>query len=503
MLRTLFGKVSLALLAIFVLLGALLVSSVDNSARAFQEEIAQKLHVDLAKNLVDDGQFWSQGEINTRSIRDALHMMMVLGPGLELYVISPRGELMTFSDPDGEVLRDNIDMGPVSLFLNDNTRLPIVGDDPRSLSGQKIFSVAPVYAEVNTDEPVPALDPVAYLYIIIEGGSFDSVAEMLNSSRIASIGLSALAIGTVFFLLALLLLFFFFTRPVRRLSGAMIEFRNNNFLEVPSGLGKSVPNDRDELTQLLSIFEEMTQHIVTQFDEMLKSKRLRQEMVTHISHDLKTPLAGVKAYLETYLMRRGSQSDAEALQCIEVAAKNCAQLEHLVHELFLLSRLEAEDIVPEKEAFSLPELVDDIMQKLSFQAQEKGVTLHCDCQQALPFAFADVAQIDRVFTNLLDNAIRHSAANSTVRVRLREVSQGRGIDVLLTDTGSGIPEQDIERLFEPYFKASNRDQHYQQGTGLGLAISRRLLALNGASIEVQSTLGEGTSFRFCIPSGKA
>ena len=103
----------MALLALFIVLGGLLVSQIDNSAQAFQEETSQKLHLDIAKNIVADSPLWLEGGIDPATIEEAFHMMMVLGPAMELYIVSPDGELLNYSDPENRVVRQTIAMEPL------------------------------------------------------------------------------------------------------------------------------------------------------------------------------------------------------------------------------------------------------------------------------------------------------------------------------------------------------------------------------------------------------
>ena len=500
MFQTLFTKITLALLTLFVVLGGLLVIQINSTAEVFQKETSQKLHLDLANNIVNDSTLWREGDIDPQSIEDAFHMMMVLGPDMELYVVSPEGDLLNYSDPEGKVIRERVALEPIRRFLVDNSVLPILGDDPRSLNAQKIFSVAPIF-DTNLSLGVAEVQqPRAYLYIIIGGENYDSVVGMLRSSRIASTGTSILVAGIAFLLSVILLLFFFLTRPIKNLSTAMTDFRNSNFTRVPENLVSDTGMAKDELQALSGIFHEMATRVVCQFEQMKKNRNLRQEFITHISHDLRTPLASVKGYLDSWQINQETQSQEEAQRCIEIALKNCVLLEHMVEELFELSRLEANEISPDLEEFQLDELIDDIAQKLNIKAMEKNVRIVCQSLERLPFVIADVSHINRVVTNLLDNALRHSKDNSEILVELSKVPEEQAVQVRISDKGNGIPVEMLSRLFEPYFRASNQEQNYTQGTGLGLAIAKRLLSLQNSTIRVESKEGEGSVFSFSLTS---
>lgn len=499
MLNSLFGRISLAALVIFIALSALLVSSIDDSARALQQEAAQKLHLSLATNVVKESPILLESGFDAKAIENAFHMMMVLGPALELYVVSPHGELLHYSDPDGKIVRSRIAMEPLQQFLEAPDLLPILGDDPRSPADQKIFSAAPIYAGSVTPEQMAALSPMAYLYIIIGGQQYDSVNSMLSSSHFAQLGIRTIAAGAVFFVLVLLILFFVLTRPLRTLATGLAEFRDQNYLRVPASLPEGDLQARDELNQLTTTISAMARRIVAQFDDLLRNRKLRQELLTHISHDLRTPLASIRGYLESWQINRTQQSEAEALHCIEIALKNCDQLEHMVDELFELARLDANEITPEFELFPLHELVDDIMQKFALRASSKQIQLVCDGPDTLPLVRADIGHINRVFSNLLDNAIRHSKPHSQIVIAFQVDHAANCVRVRIVDSGSGIPAAEIPLLFEPYFRASNQDKHYRQGTGLGLAITKRLLALHGADISVSSQERVGSVFCFDLP----
>ncbi len=219
MINSLFGRISLAVMIIFIALSVLLVSAIDDSARALETEAVQKLHLDLAANIIKDKPLWLEQGIDSKASEEAFHAMMMVGPILELYIVSPEGKLLNYSDPEGKVIRQQIDMEPIQHFIKDRSMLPIFGDDPRSTDAQKIFSVAPIYPSQLTDLKQTATSPVAYLYIIIGGQQYDSVVSMLRTSRFAQLGLRTIAMGGVFLALVMLLLFFVLTRPIRNICG--------------------------------------------------------------------------------------------------------------------------------------------------------------------------------------------------------------------------------------------------------------------------------------------
>jgi signal transduction histidine kinase len=167
-----------------------------------------------------------------------------------------------------------------------------------------------------------------------------------------------------------------------------------------------------------------------------------------------------------------------------------------VAELFELAKLDAKETQPQREPFAPAELVQDVLQKYQLRAARQGIRLLMDPAENLPLVHADIALIERVLENLLDNAIGHTPPAGTVRVSLRR--DGDRVAVTVADTGCGIPAADLPRVFDRFYQADNR---HRGGThaGLGLAIVKRILELHGGAIRVASVLGEGTTFVFSLP----
>jgi signal transduction histidine kinase len=164
----------------------------------------------------------------------------------------------------------------------------------------------------------------------------------------------------------------------------------------------------------------------------------------------------------------------------------------LARELFELARLEYDTTPPALERFSLAELVQDVLQKVTLQAQRKQQTLDLRVEPGVRDVRANLAMIERVLTNLLDNALRHTPERGTIEIELRNA--GSQVAVTMSDTGPGIPPEVQRTLFQrPSVLAG--DDSRERG-GLGLLIVHRILALHGGSIDLQSEPGKGAVFRF-------
>jgi len=226
---------------------------------------------------------------------------------------------------------------------------------------------------------------------------------------------------------------------------------------------------------------------------------LRRELIANVSHDLRTPLASMQGYLETVLMKNEQLTPAERRSYLEVILNSTERLSRLVQELFELSRLEAQQSRPQIESFSLAELANDLVQKFTPLAAGKGVSLGIRFDDHPPLVAADIAMIERVMQNLLDNAITYTPAGGNVSITIagRETT----VRVSVDDTGVGIAGSDLPYVFDRFYQV--RTKGSRAGAGLGLAIVKKILEAHGASIAVQSRVDAGSTFWFELPRATA
>jgi signal transduction histidine kinase len=170
-----------------------------------------------------------------------------------------------------------------------------------------------------------------------------------------------------------------------------------------------------------------------------------------------------------------------------------------VDDLFELSKLEAGRLVPHTEVFCLAELLQDIVQSYQLAAQRRGITLKLSTgSQAEAKVLADIALIERVLQNLVDNALRYTGAGGTVELAI--ANRGASMEVSVSDDGPGIRSEHLPHLFERYWRAPEVDDHGAgASSGLGLAIVKRILEMHGSAVQVQSELERGTRFGFALP----
>lgn len=486
--KTLYGRLSFVLLGLVVLMGILYVALTLFTTRHYLQEVNQRLNQTLATNLVSEQVLMESGEVNYMALREVFHMLMVVNPAIEIYLLDPRGEILAFTAPPGKVKRQRISLSPIKEYLHGNPAFPILGEDPRDLRRKKIFSAA----------PIPATGPLqGYLYVILGGEEYDSVVSMFVGSYIFRLSSLAAAGGLAVVLMTGLIFFYILTRRLRRLTAGVEQFSRIDFSE-PIPIDSS--NDSkpcDEIDQLETTFRQMADRILEQMKTLRQNDALRRELVANVSHDLRTPLASLQGYIETLILKEGKLTPEEQRVYLETAARHGERLGRLVSELLELAKLDAQEIQPRLESFSMGELIQDVTQKFRLAAEKKQVQMKNHFGSDIPLALADIGLMERVLDNLLDNALRYTAAGGSITLSI-EQTNGRLI-TRVSDTGCGIPPDEIPHIFHRFYRVKESVPVESLGTGLGLAIAKRILELHGSDIEVQSTLDVGTTFTFSLP----
>jgi signal transduction histidine kinase len=487
-LNNLYARLALGLVALVMLMGAANLAILLHAGRLYQQELNQQLNRTLAANLIEENKLRVEdGRFDPAALEPIFHTYMVINPAIEVYLLNANGRILAFSAPADKVKRDQVDLAPIRAFLYAGDHLPIVGDDPRDSARRKVFSAAPIG---------PVDRPHGYLYVVLAGEQLDSVAAMLRDSYILRAALYVVIGAALVGVLAGLWLLFWITRRLRRLDSAMSVFAADDFTHLPP-LAEFDTDSQDELGRLGRTFKTMAERIAEQVGTLKQTDALRRELVANVSHDLRTPIASLQGYLETLLMKADTLSAKERNQYLQIAMRHSERLGTLVAELFELAKLESGHTQLHREAFSPGELVQDVVLKYHLPAREAGIHIKADIPSDLPFVDADIALIERVLDNLLDNAVRHTPAGGTVKITL--AADANQVNVQVADTGDGIPPEELPRLFDRFYQIKKSQHDVSDGIGLGLAIVKRILELHAVSIAVYSTLRVGTRFDFSLP----
>ncbi len=487
MLRTLYTKLALVLLLLFLLVAVFMVFVTRYATGMYQQEVNQKLNYDVARYIVADLDLMRDDTINQSELQKAFHQLMVFNPSIEIYLLDTGGHILAYSAEPGKVKRTQVSLEPVHAFLAGDLHGPLLGDDPRDENRHKVFTVHPI-AEAGRLQ--------GYLYVILGGEIYDNISDMLAGSYILNLTTWLIVAGSMFSLLAGLLLFAWLTGRLRRLAAAMTLFRQGGD---PQQVAEQLRGGGggDEIDQLNAAFLDLAQRINTYIDQLRRADTLRRDLVANVSHDLRTPLATLQGYVETLLLKKQHLNEAEQQHYLHIALQHCLRLNKLVQELFELAKLDAKEAMIKIEPFNLPELVQDVVQKFQLRASERSISLRTRMPEKTPFIRGDIAMIERVLENLIENALRHTPSGGNVEIRLQP--RGPVIAVELSDTGVGIPREELPFIFDRFYKGDKSRARDSSSSGLGLAISKRILELHDSSIEVSSQPEHGTTFRFALP----
>jgi two-component system OmpR family sensor kinase len=486
--RSLYSKLAAVLTGLFCLVGLAFVAVTMFSAEMYQQEVIQKLNSQLAQQIVNEKLLMRNRRVNEKALEEVFHMLMVINPSIEIYLLDSQGKILAFSAPPTRVKRQRVDLKPVKAWLEGNENLPVLGDDPRDPGGKKVFTAAPISEQGKLE---------GYLYVILGGEIYDSVVQKLKGSFILKLSVWVIVGSLVFALFTGLLLFAVLTSRLRRLANVMDAFKRGEGQGQINLSGKGWQDPADEIDRLGATFKQMAERIRAQMERLQKSDALRRELVANVSHDLRTPLATLQGYIETLLLKEDSLTEEERRNYLEIAIKHCKRLNALVNELLELAKLDSDEISLHREPFNLSELVQDVLQKFQLRAKEKQIGIVTEIDRELPFVYADISLIERVLENLIENAIHYTPQGGSASLVLRPEKED--ISVLVSDTGKGISKEELPSIFNRFYQLDKGRRGEPEHSGLGLAITKKILELHDRSIEVTSALNAGTAFTFQLP----
>jgi signal transduction histidine kinase len=264
-------------------------------------------------------------------------------------------------------------------------------------------------------------------------------------------------------------------------------------------LGVRVPlAGRDELAGLSRAFNEMAGQLEEAARKQREVETLRRDLLAWVGHDLRTPLASIRAIVEA--LADGMVDDPAAVQrYLRTAQHDIRSLSLLIDDLFQLAQLDAGGLRLDRGLNSLSDLISDTLEGFSALAARQDKVLEGDCEPGLDPVFIDVQRIGQVLRNLLDNALRHTPAGG--RVELRCTLAAESVRVEVRDSGEGIAPEDLPHIFEQFYRGEKSRSRATGGAGLGLAIARGIVLAHGGEIGVESRAGAGTRFYFTLPRG--
>ena len=487
MFNTLYGKLLAVLICLGVAMAVMFIMIINYSDNMRRQKTNQVVYRTLAAQFVNEHVLPDDARIDYGAVESAFDRLRIINPRIEPYLLDEQGRVLAYSRKSGIRKHDSVSLEPIHRFLAEDAELPILGDDPGEESTQRVFSVAPISQDGRIN---------GYLYLILRGLSGDNIAAQIRNNYFLRESVWIMGGGLALVLLAGALIIKLFTNRLRRLSLVVDRFLQTGFAELPPHPPSKLAHG-DDIDHLTETFSQMADRILAQMRELRNEDALRRELIANISHDLRTPLAALQGYLETLQVKGSTLSAEEKNNYLGIALKQSQQLGRLTGKLFELAKFDAGQVKITIEPFVLEDLVQDVTLQFELAAATKQVSLETVLPAELPLVAADIGMIERVLKNLLENALRYTPRGGTVKITL--LPSNSHVTVQISDTGCGIDEHDLPRVFDRFYRGEKNREDYSGNAGLGLAIAKRVLELHGSSIAVSSTPGTGTTFTFAVP----
>lgn len=243
--------------------------------------------------------------------------------------------------------------------------------------------------------------------------------------------------------------------------------------------------------------EERTEDLKLALKKVEIINKRKTDFISSVSHELRTPLTSIKGYASILLAGKLGSVPAEIQERLEKINRHSDELVHMVNDLLDIARIESGKVLMNKEQLDLKEVADKIFDLLSVQLKDKNIEFSSSLSGGSAIVFADRSQTERIFINIIGNAIKFTPQKGKIIVSSRHEESGVQVDI--SDTGCGIPQQAQEAIFEEFYRVDNPINEVAKGTGLGLALVKRIVEAHGGRIWVKSRMGAGSTFSFILP----
>jgi two-component system phosphate regulon sensor histidine kinase PhoR len=465
------GKIFFKLIAAVLCLLVVALVAVD----FFASKVAESTYLEtLERELVDKGR-----------------MLALVVPSdraqFTRYAQAARGRL-TLIARDGRVLADS--EAPAERMENHANRSEVQS----ALAGRA--------GSVRRQSPTLGV-PFLYVAVPVGEGALRLAVPLAEiQSQVDAIRRRMLASTALAFVPAILLAALF-ARWVSRRLGLIIEYS----AELAKGnfQARLATPGRDELGLLErklnetgQTLEGMFQELEREHAELEKLERVRKDFVINVSHELRTPLASIQGYTET-LLDGAIHEPEHNVRFLGIIRQNAERLANLTADLLTLSRVELKQQKFQFASYLVDELVQSTVDSMLPLARRKNITIAFSRCPARPEAFCDAEAVNQVLTNLVDNALKYTPENGTIQLGVRQLSPQPFVEVYVKDSGIGIPQEDLPRLFERFYRVDKARSRELGGTGLGLAIVKHLVRAQGGEVRVTIVVGQGSEFSFTLP----
>ena len=331
----LYLQISAIFLLVLMLFAAITLLISVNASRDYSIEVNQELNRELAASTVNVViSFFEKGEIKEEAIQDIIHSMMVINPSVEVYILDAGGNILTFVAPDSVVQMERVGLDAIIQFIDKPEKGIILGDDPRNPGESKIFSAARIFEEEKL---------AGYVYIVLASQEYISAAEMVLGSYILGVSIRSIIAVMIVTAIVGLLAIWLITKRLNVVIRGIRQFQSGD-------LTARIPARYEtEFGGIGFVFNSMADEIQKNIKDLEDLDTLRNELISNISHDLRTPVASIQGYAETLIMKKDTIAEDEREKYLDIIVKSCERLKNQVSDLFELSKLQAGqvDLQPE------------------------------------------------------------------------------------------------------------------------------------------------------------
>ncbi|PIP21046.1 MAG: hypothetical protein COX40_01430 [Candidatus Omnitrophica bacterium CG23_combo_of_CG06-09_8_20_14_all_40_11] len=243
--------------------------------------------------------------------------------------------------------------------------------------------------------------------------------------------------------------------------------------------------------------EERTRELTLAFEEVKKISKRKTDFISSVSHELRTPLTSIKGYAAILIEEKLGHLPVAAKERLEKINRHTDELVHMVNDLLDIARIESGRALMKMEKQDLKTIISNTADLISIQCKNKNIELITDIQKDIPLVLADRTQLERVFINLLDNAVKFTPENGKITIKAH--TEDNVIQVDISDTGIGIPPDSLSMLFEEFYRVDNPINQQVKGTGLGLSLIKHIIEAYKGKIWAESQEGKGSTFSFTLP----
>ncbi|MFQ6058461.1 MAG: sensor histidine kinase [Anaerolineae bacterium] len=401
--------------------------------------------------------------------------------GARLLLLDAQGVVIADTASEGELVGQRLELLPPDLDPRTPRRIPI--GRHRAPDGQEFLYIT---VRIPTADRPPLPRPAPH---------FMALAVPLRDVRGAwrELAPSLIWIGGLALVVSVVVGFFLsrsITRPLEAMTVASEEMAQGRYEQEIAVEGA------DEVARLARAFNTMAR-------EVARAHRMQRDLVANVSHDLKTPLTAIQGFAQALL--DGTAQDEEAYRkSARIISEEAERMSRLIHDLLELARLESGQAAMVKEPMDLLEVLSACAEKFAPRADQEEVSLKLSLPPTLPQIRGDAHRLEQAFTNLLDNAFKYTPAGGSVELAAYQTSE-ENVEVVVADTGVGIPPEDLPRIFERFYRidkarTGGQARGRSSGTGLGLAIVKEIVQAHGGRITAASQEGRGSRFTVTLPA---